>query len=63
LSVEDNYSVVSQEAAEALDRPQCVFRQEESLQLLTQDISNLSHRLNSEQIDQSMMSLAILEAI
>jgi hypothetical protein len=63
LSVEDNHSTVSQEAAEAPDKPPCVFRQEESLQLLTQDISNMSHRLNSEQIDQSSMSLAVLEAI
>jgi hypothetical protein len=63
LSVEANHSAVSQEAPEAPDRPQRVFRQEESLQSLTQDISNLSHRLNSEQIDQSSMSPAVLEAV
>jgi hypothetical protein len=63
LSVEDNNSAVSQEAVEAPDEPQHIFRQEDSLQTLTQDITDLSHRLVSEQTDPSAPSPAVLEAV
>jgi hypothetical protein len=48
---------------EVPDKPQCIFRQEDSLQMLTQDITDLLHRLVSEQTDPSTPSLAILEAV
>jgi hypothetical protein len=62
LSVEDNNSAVSQEAVEAPDEPQHILRQEDSLQTLTRDITDLSQRLIS-QTNQSAPSPAILEAI
>jgi hypothetical protein len=62
LSVEDNNSAVSQEAVEAPDEPQRILRQEDSLQTLTRDITDLSQRLVS-QTDQSVPSPAILEAV
>jgi hypothetical protein len=59
LSIEDS----SQEPTQPPDPALCISDPQESLHSLIQDITDLSHQLILDQIDQLVLSLAVLKAV